>query len=75
MAWYYVEEMEWRWKWFTGLRWPRKVRKYISVEFDHEVGEGTGSWKGGTLGCSYVMKPEETPLECLRRMERERVFD
>ena len=59
-------------------RWwlPReKVHKSINVMFDAEVGERTGSWKGGCIGCGYEMKPGETPLQTLRRMERERTFD
>ena len=40
-----------------------------------EVGERTGSYKGGTLGCSYKMLKGETPLQSLRRMEIERNFD
>lgn len=50
------------------------LRKSIDVEFDGEVGERTGTWKGGTLGCSYEMKQDETPLGTLRRMEQERKF-
>lgn len=67
-----VEEREWRrrgWKW---SRLGRKVRRSIAVEFSDEVGERSGSWKGGTIGCGYDLRPGETPLECLRRMERER---
>lgn len=61
-------------------RWTRwwlpwsKTRHYIDVQFDGEVGEETGSWKGGTLGCGYEMRKDESPRECLRRMERERKF-
>lgn len=55
------------------LPW-RKLVDAIDVRFSDEVGEGTGSWKGGTIGCGYIMKPGETPVECLRRMERERKF-
>jgi hypothetical protein len=40
-----------------------------------EVGERTGSYKGGTLGCSHKMLKGETPLQTLRRMEKERKFD
>ncbi len=69
-----TEEMEWRWWWFTWSKFPRLIRKSISVEFSDEVGERTGSWKGGTTGCSYGLLPNETPLECLRRMEKERKF-
>jgi hypothetical protein len=70
-----VEEREWRWRIFKYvLPWPRKVHRYIEIEFNEEVGDRTGSWKGGTVGCSYSLRPDETPLECLRRMERERRF-
>ena len=62
-----------RWtRWWLPFR---MVRRSIDIEFSDEVGERSGSWKGGCLGCSYEMKPGETPLETLRRMERERVFN
>jgi hypothetical protein len=69
----FVDRMEWRARW-----WPiipiQKVRTSINVEFDDEVGEGTGSWKGGCTGCGYDMLSLETPARTLRRMERERKF-
>lgn len=67
-------EREWRWHWFRWLKWTRQIQRTIEVEFDAEVGEGTGSWKGGVLGCNYSILENETPLECLRRMERDRKF-
>lgn len=70
----YVDRITWRMRWWPLLPF-KKVRTSISVNFDGEVGEGTGSWKGGTIGCGYDMKLGETPLECLHRMERERKFD
>jgi hypothetical protein len=69
-----VEEMEWRPRWFKWTSLFSKVRKYINIEFDGEVGERSGSWKGGTVGCGYTLLPNETPLQCLRRMESEREF-
>lgn len=69
-----VGEMEWRWLWLKWLPWPRMIRRSIDVSFNGEVGERSGSWKGGTLGCGYDMRRDETPEECLRRMERERKF-
>lgn len=39
-----------------------------------EVGERTGTYKGGTTGCSYTMLKKETPFETLKRMEKERKF-
>lgn len=70
-----VEEREWRWRGLKWLSFPKKLRKTISVEFNEEVGERTGSWKGGVTGCGYDLKKDETPLECLRRMEKERKFN
>lgn len=70
-----IEEREWRWKLFTWLPWPRRICRTISVDFSDEVGERSGSWKGGTLGCGYDMKPGETMAETLKRMELERTFD
>lgn len=32
------------------------------------------TYKGGTTGCSYEMKPGEIPLQTLKRMEKERRF-
>lgn len=69
-----VERMEWRLRWLRWTRLGRDVRHYIDVSFSDEMGERTGSWKGGTIGCSYDLHPGETPLECLRRMESERRF-
>lgn len=72
---YYVEEREWRWRIFHPFAiGPKKLSRSISIEFDAEVGEGTGSWKGGCTGCSYQMLPGEKPEDTLRRMERERKF-
>jgi hypothetical protein len=70
-----VEEREWRWKWFKWLKWTRKIKRNIEVEFSEDVGEQKGSWKGGCVGCSYKMLKNETPYECLKRMERERIFN
>lgn len=52
----------------------KRISRSISVDFDREVGERTGSWKGGVLGCGYEMLGTETPAQTLRRMERERQF-
>ena len=52
----------------------KKEIRAITIDFNKEVGEQTGSWKGGVMGCGYHMLPGETPLDTLRRMERERKF-
>jgi hypothetical protein len=56
------------------LGWPKRTLTSINVEFSEEVGERSGSWKGGCIGCSYPMRDGETRLATLRRMERERKF-
>lgn len=61
------------------LRWLRflpfgRTTHAIDVSFDGEVGERAGSWKGGCCGCGYTLRPDETPRECLHRMQEERKF-
>ena len=71
-----VETRLWTRYW---LPW-RLFRRSIVVQFNKEVGERAGSWKGGVIGCGYDMNaleqamPQYWALECLRRMERERRF-
>ena len=65
-----VQEMEWRWKWFQNFKYPRRIRKTIEVNFNKGIGEN----KGGTIGCSYDMRPKETAYQTLKRMEKERKF-
>jgi len=71
-----VERMTWarRLPWRFGVFWPKRVRTSIDVKFSDEVGERTGSWKGGVIGTGSEMRPGESPEQCLRRMERERKF-
>ena len=59
---------------FHRFGWPKWVSESIEIEFSDEVGERSGSWKGGCIGCGYDLKAGETLLECLRRMERDRKF-
>jgi len=71
-----VEKRVWRRRclptWFPLF----KMRKtYMDVAFSDEVGERTGSWKGGTMGCSMEMLPGERPIDTLRRMEATRRFN
>ena len=73
---FWVEEREWRRKWFKWCDWKgfKDVRRYIEIKFDAEVGKRKGSWKGGCIGCDYTLKDGETPMECIKRMEKERDF-
>lgn len=71
-----VERRSWCWRaWpFRIIRWPRRVRVSIDVKFDKEAGDMRGSWKGGAIGVGYDLRRGETPQDCLKRMERDRVF-
>jgi hypothetical protein len=69
-----VKEREWR---PLGFQWTSlfaKTRKTIEIDFDQEVGKEKGSFKGGVFGCNYDLLANETPYECLKRMEKERKF-
>lgn len=70
----YVDEREWRPKWLKWTKLFAKTRRGIDVHFSKECGKRKGSWKGGTLGCGYELLSNETPLDCLKRMEKERNF-
>lgn len=68
-----LHEMQWHRKWFSFLR---KTRTYIDIEFSDEIGERSGSWKGGCTGCSWDLTKDNMNIEqALRRMEAERIFD
>lgn len=64
----------------TTIRRPRwlfnwsRVTRSIAVSFSEGIGEGAGSWKGGTTGCWYEQRRGEQPRDTLRRMQRERRF-
>jgi len=67
-------EREWRPRWFKWTSLFKTTHKSISIDFNEEVGERTGSWKGGVMGCSNDLLKGETPLDSLRRMEQTRKF-
>lgn len=76
----YVERGYWHWLFAKWLRLPlwlpvvNITKQSIDIRFNDEVGERTGSWKGGCIGTGYTMLKGETPEQTLRRMERERKF-
>lgn len=68
---FWVEEMEWRPKWLKWTKRFAKTQRYIEVEFSKEMGSKKGTWKGGTVGVTYDLLPDEHPTHCIRRMEKE----
>lgn len=71
----YVERREWRRRWTKWLPLFAMVRTSLWIDFDDEVGEGTGSWKGGTVGCGWDLRRGETVPQAFKRMEATRKFD
>lgn len=70
----YVEELEWRPRCLKWTSLFRKTKRTIDVHFSKECGGRKGKLNGGTIRCSYAMLPGEAPLDCLKRMEKEREF-
>ena len=68
----HIERRTWCRRWFPF--WKRSVTS-LSVNSSSEVGEGSGSYKGGCVGCGIDMLPGETMEAALRRMEATRKFD
>jgi len=54
------------------LNWTPITRTahYIDVQFSDEVGERSGSWKGGTIGCAYEMRPKKHRVSVLSEWSR-----
>lgn len=75
MATVYISRREWSRKCLWYIPWFAMKRQSLQVQFSDEVGERSGSWKGGCIGCGTDMKAGETAEQALRRMESERVFD
>lgn len=70
----HTRRREHRWRMLKWSPYPSLKSQSIEVQFDDEIGERVGSWKGGTVGCGYYMLPGETAEQTLRRMESEREF-
>lgn len=69
-----IEEREWirgRWKWLRAILQfvpgCRLIRRSMDIEFRNEVGSRKGSWKGGTVGMGFDMRPGESLDDCWKR--------
>lgn len=70
-----TEEREWRPYALMWTSYFAHISRTIDIQFDDEIGERTGSWKGGVTGCSYELLKGESPKECLYRMQLSREFN
>lgn len=65
-------EHRWKISKALGLKWPRQISTSIDITFDDEVGERSGSWKGGTIGCSWSWREGQTFRDALMDMQLKR---
>lgn len=67
----HIDEHEWRLGegWFKWLSWFRRPRidRSLMIEFADEVGPEKGSWKGGLIGHSIEMLPDELHADAFQR--------
>jgi hypothetical protein len=66
-----IEEREWKFgtgyfKWLSLFRRP-KISRSLDIRFSSETGKRKGSWKGGTVGHSIEMLPNELHEAAFRR--------
>ena len=70
----HVEVREWRPRWFMWTKLFRHVRRDLEIQFDDEMGNQRGSWKGGVLGVSAPITQDEIDrldfVSPLRRYEK-----
>lgn len=64
----YIDRMTWRMKWYPILPF-KKVKTYINLSFNEEVGEGVNTWKGGIISSSHEIFPNERVRDCLNKIE------
>lgn len=71
----FAEERQWKFGtgWFKWLSWFRKdlVKRSLDLDFTKEVGKRKGSWKGGTLGHSVDLGPNELYETAFKRYCKE----
>jgi len=66
-----VYEMEWRPLWFKWTSLFAKKKRFAEVRFSQPVGEDKHLPDGGISGCTREMNPDETPFQCLTRIQAE----
>ncbi len=71
----FVERRTMRMRWLKWTSFMERKDINIDVQFSDEVGERSGTWKGGCIGCSWKIEDGETPTQALKRMEKTRKFE
>jgi hypothetical protein len=61
------EEREWRMKWFMWLPFQKFIKRECDFTFSEEIGERSGSWKGGLMATSTEWKHGESLTESFMR--------
>lgn len=71
MAYLTMSEREIGRKWLTWIPYFNETTRHLNIEFKNEVGVNKNSYKGGVLGTSYMMKKDETMIDCIKRFEKD----
>ena len=72
---YHIEEREWRPRITFLLPIFKHTRKDLCINLTDEIGERSGSWKGGVTGFGREMLPGEDPHTAYQRIMKETKFD
>lgn len=59
---------------FRKVDFGNGVKYWYLGDRKFEISYQECGYEGGCLSCSYDLLPNETPEECIRRMEKERSF-
>lgn len=70
-----IRRTEWRQRWLKWTSWGNRRITYLDVEFDDEIGEGVGTWKGGVLSTSQRIRPGDSIEQTFTWMQRDRKFE
>lgn len=66
-----IEKRKWYRKWFP---WLKKTSHVIDIEFNDEVGNRSGTWKGGIMGMTHELHDGETIKSSLKRLEQDKTL-
>lgn len=74
----YITEMEWQYGEgvFSFVKHLKKpiISRRIEMEFKKPVGRNKSDWKGGLIGTSFEIFPEETAFECFVRFSKQKDY-
>jgi hypothetical protein len=71
---YHIEEREWRPRATYWLPIFKITRRDLEIKLTDEIGEKSGTWKGGCTGFGRAILPGEDPHTAYQRIMKEAKF-